>query len=70
MVWSPVTGAEAVAVTVIIVPAASVPVLALTERLTSGKSLSVVIADTIWSAKGSNKSSLPPSLTDKVILVV
>ena len=35
-VWSPVTAALAVAVTVIAVVPASVPVLALTERLTLG----------------------------------
>ena len=42
-VWSPVTAALAVAVTVMTVEAASVPVLALTERLTAGaESLSVM----------------------------
>ena len=36
MVWTPLTGMEAVAVTVMVVAAVSLPVLALTERLTIG----------------------------------
>ncbi len=41
-VWLPDTAAEAVAVAVIMVPAASVAVLVLTESCTEGKSLSVI----------------------------
>ena len=43
MVWLPVTAAEAVAMIVTTVPAASVPVFAETLRFTSGKSLSVMV---------------------------
>ena len=42
-VWLPTTGALVVAVTVIAVVPASVPVVGLTERLTVGKSLSVIV---------------------------
>ena len=42
-VFPPTTSLEAVAVTIIIVPSCSVPILGLTERLTSGKSLSVIV---------------------------
>ena len=43
-VWLPTTGALAVAVTVmLVVPPASVPVVGVTERLTVGKSLSVIV---------------------------
>ena len=41
-VWLPTTGVAAVAVTVIAVVPASAPVVGVTERLTVGKSLSVI----------------------------
>ena len=41
-VWLPATGAAAVAVTVMLVVPASVPVVGVTERLTLGKSLSAI----------------------------
>src|SRR4028119_1515160 len=41
-VWLPATGTAAVAVTVMLVVPASVPVVGVTERLTLGKSLSAI----------------------------
>ena len=42
-VWLPTTGALAVAVTVMLVVPVSAPVVGVTERLTVGKSLSVIV---------------------------
>ena len=68
-VWSPVTAPVAVAVTVMTVPAASVPKVAETLRLTSGSSSSVVLTITVWFDNGSKASSLAASLMERVIPV-
>ena len=61
MVWLPTTGSEALAVTVTIVVPASEPVLVLTERLTRGKSLSVIV--TVWEVV------LPYSKPEEMLLI-
>ena len=60
-VWLPMTGSEALAVTVIIVVPASEPVLVLPERLTRGKSLSVMVTD--WEVV------LPKSKPEEMLLM-
>ena len=57
------------AVIVITVPAASVPNVALIERLTSGNSSSRVLTITVWFGKGSKASLLAASLIERVIPV-
>ena len=61
-VWLPITGSEALAVTVIMVVPASEPVLVLTERLTRGKSLSVMV--TVWEVV------LPNSKPEEMLLML
>ena len=60
-VWLPMTGSEALAVTETMLDPASEPVLVLTERLTRGKSLSVIV--TVWEVV------LPKSKPEEMLLM-
>ena len=61
-VWLPMTGSEALALTVTIVVPASEPALVLTERLIRGKSLSVMV--TVWEVV------LPKSKPEEMLLML